>query len=663
MAKKTADTVVFRFNVANPRANRKIEELAGKSITRISKDTREAARKAILDGYAKGRHPNSIALDLAGRVNRTTGRREGGILGMSATQAEAALNLRDRLQSGEPSEMRKVLGMALRDKRFDSKIERAIEERNFLDADDVERMYNKYVDNAVLLRGETVARTETGEAVHAAEYEAFAQGLEKSGYSKESVTRIWRTAGDGKVRDSHADMDGQEVQGLEEPFESGSGNSLMYPLDDSMGADVGDIVNCRCDVELNIDFSEGVDEESKGNTAAEDDKPSAAEIKSFEQDVEKLGTDINSADAARAMDLGFSAEDAALALRDLGAAGELVLAEAEAGIFAGSASAQELLAAEVAKKWLTEAVIDILRTGGGTIDEMANELARRFPDKSPSVLRKSLEVRLLRFPKQGIMDIDNVDGRYVGRNINTKKVDKLTKPPKIDDVRAPPPITVVQPDVNDPVNWHTPDQAMAGFRSRHDVGIAPWNERMPLRERAVFVERVKEVDKELTRLKETHENIKEKSLLGGGIRLATNGKHLAYGRSQEAYGLYYPGAQRLELAGSLQIKHGASIHGEWAVSQASLAGTFRHELGHALEALTMHHVSQSRYELERLAKDVSTLFPTRYSKTNGAELFAESFSAWAHPDYGKPGTARIDEKLVKIFETVFKKRKRNADRT
>jgi F like protein len=250
--------VNIRFNVANPRANDMIENYAGTKITRITKDMEDAARLAILEGYKQGLHPNAIALDLAGRINKATGRREGGIIGLSSIQAQWALNYRERLASGDPAQLREALGMTLRDKRFDSMVERAIKDEKRLSVDDVARMYNRYVDNAVQLRGETIARTETGAAVHKAAHEAFKQTLDQTNYTADDVSRTWRSAADNKVRHTHEELNGQTVIGLDNPFVSPSGAKLMHPLDDSLGAPADEIINCRCDEEINIDFAAGL---------------------------------------------------------------------------------------------------------------------------------------------------------------------------------------------------------------------------------------------------------------------------------------------------------------------------------------------------------------------------------------------------------------------
>lgn len=250
---------VIRWDVSNERANNQIEDFAGFKITAISEDTRDAARTAILEGYRRGDGPIQIATDLAGRIG-PSGRREGGILGMSNQQTVWSNNFRDKLSN--PETMGEALGYALRDKRFDKTIRAALDRGEALSADQVSKMVGRYVDNAIKLRGETVARTETGTAVHKAAHEAFRQTLDQTEYTEEDVTRVWRSAGDARVRDTHAGMNGQTVRGLTTPFVSPSGARLLHPLDASLGAPPEEIINCRCDEELNIDFSAPLRRES-----------------------------------------------------------------------------------------------------------------------------------------------------------------------------------------------------------------------------------------------------------------------------------------------------------------------------------------------------------------------------------------------------------------
>ena len=92
-------------------------------------------------------------------------------------------------------------------------------------------------------RSATIARTET----HGAALWAMDETIDEKEIPIQYKT--WWTAGDARVRPSHAAMHGVELP-RDEPFDL-DGGQLMYPGDDSMGADEGEIINCRCSVLYN----------------------------------------------------------------------------------------------------------------------------------------------------------------------------------------------------------------------------------------------------------------------------------------------------------------------------------------------------------------------------------------------------------------------------
>lgn len=65
--------------------------------------------------------------------------------------------------------------------------------------------------------------------------------------------KTWRAVLDGRTREAHAITDGQ-VRKLFEPY-TVAGELLMYPGDSSLGAGVENVVNCRCDSDINILWS------------------------------------------------------------------------------------------------------------------------------------------------------------------------------------------------------------------------------------------------------------------------------------------------------------------------------------------------------------------------------------------------------------------------
>ena len=56
--------------------------------------------------------------------------------------------------------------------------------------------------------------------------------------------KSWITMGDGKVRGTHAEANGQKRK-IDEPFTVG-GYNLMHPGDTSLGASLSEVINCRC---------------------------------------------------------------------------------------------------------------------------------------------------------------------------------------------------------------------------------------------------------------------------------------------------------------------------------------------------------------------------------------------------------------------------------
>lgn len=58
--------------------------------------------------------------------------------------------------------------------------------------------------------------------------------------------KVWITAGDEKVRDSHSAIDGKVIP-AEDVFVTGMGGRMRYCGDTSLGASLSDIINCRCE--------------------------------------------------------------------------------------------------------------------------------------------------------------------------------------------------------------------------------------------------------------------------------------------------------------------------------------------------------------------------------------------------------------------------------
>ena len=120
----------------------------------------------------------------------------------------------------------------------------------------ITRMTGRYSDRLLLLRGETIARTETMGALNQGQIETMQQAIDKGIVNADVVVKVWRSSNDEDVRYSHSVLHGQSV-GINETFVSPSGALLRFPGDPQ--APVSEIANCRCWLETKIDFFADLD--------------------------------------------------------------------------------------------------------------------------------------------------------------------------------------------------------------------------------------------------------------------------------------------------------------------------------------------------------------------------------------------------------------------
>ena len=103
---------------------------------------------------------------------------------------------------------------------------------------EIARRIRKLYQDFSVRRAMTIARTEVVAASNAGSHFA----AEQTGLDYE---RVWLSSRDERVREDHADMDGQR-RGKNEPFEAPDGSLLMFPGDTSLGAAASQTVMCRC---------------------------------------------------------------------------------------------------------------------------------------------------------------------------------------------------------------------------------------------------------------------------------------------------------------------------------------------------------------------------------------------------------------------------------
>jgi hypothetical protein len=202
---------------------------------------------------AAGRGPRATALDIVGRVNRATGRREGGLVGLTQGDIDATRNAMAQLRSGNASQMRQFTARAGVTTRETTLINSYISQGKPVPADLARKLVGRYSDNLLLRRGDRIARTELNGSLHDAQDEGMQQLYDTGKLRKDQVDEEWDAADDGETRPSHAFMDGQKPD-ADGVFTTGDGFRLRYPTDRSLGAPAKEVIDCRCRKRISINF-------------------------------------------------------------------------------------------------------------------------------------------------------------------------------------------------------------------------------------------------------------------------------------------------------------------------------------------------------------------------------------------------------------------------
>lgn len=240
----TLETATLRlnliFNARHLSGERYLRQFGATFVTGVTDDVKETLRVVLTDSLSRGQGAKAAA------------REAREFIGIAASQAQAALNLRRKLET-DPKVLLSEFeadSYKLRDKRLDGIVRRAARDGKPVAAKDVDKIVEAYKNRAIRWRSENIARTETLGAVNAGKHESYVQAVDSGKVPASAVRKVWNTAHDKRVRDTHRALDKDSV-GLDEEFVSPSGARLRYPGDKR--APIGEIINCRCNASYRID--------------------------------------------------------------------------------------------------------------------------------------------------------------------------------------------------------------------------------------------------------------------------------------------------------------------------------------------------------------------------------------------------------------------------
>lgn len=230
----TAKIGRIAFDQVNQRAVLQMQSNRLNLIRQFADGQRDVLREVMRGGIARGLNPIDQAREF----------RE--VVGLTDRQARAVINFRRLLgQAGREefgAAQREALTRRLRDKRFDRSILAAIRDEQPLDPAHIDRMVDRYRQRYVKHRAENIARTEALRSVHQGTNEAWQQAIDLGQISEDEIEQTWRSARDGRVRDSHQRLNG-EVRKIGETWQGDHG-ALRYPGDPA--APAAETINCRC---------------------------------------------------------------------------------------------------------------------------------------------------------------------------------------------------------------------------------------------------------------------------------------------------------------------------------------------------------------------------------------------------------------------------------
>ena len=214
--KKAPADVGVQFDASHAAARSWAEQHAATMVVEVTEAAREAVRNIITAAYTNGVEP------------RTAARQIMDVIGLTARDADAVMNLRAALESAGPGTVVKAGKVRIRIPA------------DGIDAELIDLRVSQYGARLLRARATNIARTETLAAANAGQTELW-RASETAGYLKPGATRVWLTTPDDRICPDCVGMDGQ-IRGLNEPFHTPGGQEVdSPPLHPS----------CRCATGLN----------------------------------------------------------------------------------------------------------------------------------------------------------------------------------------------------------------------------------------------------------------------------------------------------------------------------------------------------------------------------------------------------------------------------
>ncbi|MDQ7776932.1 MAG: hypothetical protein Q4615_14200 [Paracoccus aminovorans] len=248
----SGDAFLLGFDGRHTRAEQWVRDRSSGLIVEIVEQQRGMAREMIETGLAGGQNPRQVALDIVGRMNKETGKREGGFIGLTNQQAQWAKNAEKELRNLDSAYFQRKR----RDKRFDSTIKKAIESGKPIPEADLRRIVTRYRDRLKKYRGDTIGRTEALNSMRSGQHEGFAQLVDSGQVSDiQSETEAFLRQADAMAKVVAAGGDWEHALAVieEEQKLLNAAQKAGIPITDEMKAKVHEMAEANISAEETLD--------------------------------------------------------------------------------------------------------------------------------------------------------------------------------------------------------------------------------------------------------------------------------------------------------------------------------------------------------------------------------------------------------------------------
>jgi hypothetical protein len=230
--------ITVDLDARRPDVERHLREYSLKRIREISDASRQTIRDVLVRASISGASTQQQAREIRDSI------------GLTSAQAGWVRTFRFQLDALDP----RVMGRALRDRRFDPTVQKALDGGPPLTEEQVDKMVAAYHRRTLAYRATMIARTEAIRAANVGGVAGMRAQLEET--PDFTVVKTWQaTTTDDRTRDSHVELHGKEVEGLDTPFiiqhpVTGATITIRWPHDTEASAE--ETVQCRCTLKFRL---------------------------------------------------------------------------------------------------------------------------------------------------------------------------------------------------------------------------------------------------------------------------------------------------------------------------------------------------------------------------------------------------------------------------